>query len=149
MACTSCAWVRVLVCTTILIVETVLLFCLFCGSSHIARIHYKMRVSLTTLAGVLAATALALPTSISFAVHEKRSILSGWVARTDVKPDGRIVLPVRIGLTQSNLEHGHDILMDIADPSSKNYGKHWTAKQVSQNCFSNSQGDKETNPNRL
>ena len=90
-----------------------------------------MRFSLITLAGALATTAVALPASVSHVVHEKRSSLSSWVARTDVKPNGSIRLPVRIGLTQSNLHLGHDILMDIADPSSQNYGKHWTAKQVS------------------
>ncbi|MCJ1404465.1 hypothetical protein MMC11_007690 [Xylographa trunciseda] len=89
-----------------------------------------MWFSLITLAGALAATAIALPTSVSHVIHEKRSSLSSWVPRTDVKPKGSIRLPVRIGLTQSNLDLGHDILMDIADPSSENYGKHWTAKQI-------------------
>ncbi|MCJ1386778.1 hypothetical protein MMC17_009905 [Xylographa soralifera] len=102
-----------------------------------------MRFSLVTLASVLAATAVALPASVSHVVHEKRSILSSWVARTDVKPDGSIILPVRIGLSQSNLDRGHDILMDIADPLSENYGKHWTAKQIA-DTFAPSQESVDT-----
>ncbi|MCJ1435182.1 hypothetical protein MMC27_004553 [Xylographa pallens] len=102
-----------------------------------------MQLSLITLACVLAATAVALPASVSYVVHEKRSMLSSWVARTDVKPNGRIILPVRIGLMQSNLDRGHDILMDIADPSSENYGKHWTAKQIA-DTFAPSQESVDT-----
>jgi len=38
-------------------------------------------------------------------------------------PNGHI-LPMRIGLTQSGLEEGHDWLMDVAHPESANYGKY-------------------------
>ena len=40
-------------------------------------------------------------------------------------------MPVRIGLTGTNLERGHEFLLDISDPFSPNYGKHWTPKEVS------------------
>ena len=61
--------------------------------------------------------------------HEKRSSLpSGW------KRTGRLpahdVLPMRIGLTQSNLHKADEFLMDVSHPESPNFGKHWTAKQV-------------------
>ncbi|RFU29102.1 hypothetical protein B7463_g7233, partial [Scytalidium lignicola] len=39
-------------------------------------------------------------------------------------------LPVRIALAQSNLHMSEEFLMDVADPRSPNYGKHWTADQV-------------------
>ena len=39
-------------------------------------------------------------------------------------------LPVRIGLAQSNLDTAPDYLMDVADPDSPNYGRHWTADEV-------------------
>lgn len=77
----------------------------------------------------LAASAFAIPTSTSHAVHEKRSAHS-WTKVNNAKPDGNLVLPVRIGLTQSNLHDGHDLLMSVSDPRSDNYGKHWTASQV-------------------
>lgn len=78
----------------------------------------------------LAAFATALPTSSNHVLHEKRSGSSSWSQRDGVKPDGRIKLPVRIGLAERNLHQGDDILMQISSPDSTLYGKHWTAKQV-------------------
>ena len=89
-----------------------------------------MKLSVTIL-GAFAATVLALPASVPHVVHEKRSTTSVWSKIPNVKPDSRTTLPVRIGLKQSNLDRGHDVLMDIADPASENYGKHLTAEQVS------------------
>lgn len=89
-----------------------------------------MRVSFAIL-GAFAASAVALPTSTRYVVHEKRGNEASWSEISHAKPDKRITLPVRIGLTQSNLDQGHDILMDIAHPDSKNYGRHWNPKQVS------------------
>ena len=88
-----------------------------------------MRVS-SAILGAFAASAVALPTSTRYVVHEKRSNEASWSEISHTKPDKRIILPVRVGLTQRNLDQGHDILMDISHPESKNYGKHWTAKQV-------------------
>lgn len=51
-----------------------------------------------------------------------------WTQRDRVPAD--LVLPMRIGLRQSNLDHGHDRLMDISDPHSPNYGKHMTPAEV-------------------
>ncbi|MCJ1395521.1 hypothetical protein MMC18_008407 [Xylographa bjoerkii] len=39
---------------------------------------------------------------------------------------------MRVGLIQKNLEKGHDLLMDISDPVSPNYAKHWTSEEVIQ-----------------
>jgi tripeptidyl-peptidase I len=39
-------------------------------------------------------------------------------------------MPVKIAIRQRNLEHGHDMLMDISDPASPNFGKHMTSKEV-------------------
>ena len=41
-------------------------------------------------------------------------------------------MPVRIGLSGSNLERGYEYLLDVASPSSPNYGRHWTAEEVRQ-----------------
>lgn len=78
----------------------------------------------------LAAITSALPTSSNYVLHEKRSGSSSWAVRDGIKPDGRIKLPVRIGLTESNLHQGDDILMQISSPDSALYGKHWTPQQV-------------------
>ncbi|TVY25147.1 Tripeptidyl-peptidase sed1 [Lachnellula hyalina] len=53
---------------------------------------------------------------------------SQWTKRSKV-PDTQI-LPMRIGLKQSNLEEGHDKLMDLSTPGSSNYGNHMTAEEV-------------------
>ena len=72
----------------------------------------------------------ALPTSANHLVHEKRSGSSSWSPMQGVKPDRRITLPVRIGLTESNLHRGDDILMEVSDPTSDKYGKHLTTEEV-------------------
>ena len=72
----------------------------------------------------------ALPTSANHVVHEKRSGSSNWSPIQGAKPDGRITLPIRIGLTESNLHRGDDILMEVSDPTSEKYGKHLTAEEV-------------------
>ncbi|KAI0398917.1 subtilisin-like protein [Xylaria palmicola] len=51
-----------------------------------------------------------------------------WAKRAKVPADA--LLPMRIGLKQSNLEAGHHKLMDISNPESPNYGKHMTSQEV-------------------
>ncbi|KAF7909907.1 uncharacterized protein EAF01_003625 [Botrytis porri] len=65
----------------------------------------------------------------SFVSHEKRNAPhTQWMKRDRIASTA--LLPVRIGLSQGNLEKGHDFLMDVSHPESPNYGKHWTAEQV-------------------
>lgn len=48
----------------------------------------------------------------SHVLHEKRSQASSpWIKSARVHKDA--ILPIRIGLTQSNLENGYDHLMDV------------------------------------
>ncbi|KAL4921471.1 peptidase S8/S53 domain-containing protein [Aspergillus aurantiobrunneus] len=62
-------------------------------------------------------------------IHERREVLPGsWTGETRLA--GQEVLPVRIGLAQSNLDRGHDLLMDVSDPTSPQYGKHLVAEAV-------------------
>ncbi|KDQ15077.1 hypothetical protein BOTBODRAFT_32062 [Botryobasidium botryosum FD-172 SS1] len=62
-------------------------------------------------------------------VLESRDRLpAGWSKRGGL--DKRGVVPVRINLRQNNLERSEELLMDVSDPESPNYGKHHTAKQV-------------------
>ena len=42
------------------------------------------------------------------------------------------ILPMRIALTQGNLDQGYDHLMDVSHPESPNFGKHWSAKKVAE-----------------
>ncbi|KAL2849593.1 peptidase S8/S53 domain-containing protein [Aspergillus pseudoustus] len=72
---------------------------------------------------------LASPVAPRHVVHERRDVLPEyWTEETRL--DGRERVPVRIGLTQSNLDHGHDLLMEISDPASPQYGKHLSAEEV-------------------
>jgi tripeptidyl-peptidase I len=62
-------------------------------------------------------------------VHEKRQWESSrWVKRGRIADDA--LLPVRIGLTQTNLDSVHEHLMALSDPKSKKYGQTWTADEV-------------------
>jgi tripeptidyl-peptidase I len=72
---------------------------------------------------------LATPSPDLFIRHEKRDLTSTqWVKRSAAPLDVR--LPMRINLKHRNTHLGHDRLVEISDPLSKNYGKHWTAKEV-------------------
>jgi hypothetical protein len=60
----------------------------------------------------VAAFAAAVPAPVSrHEIHEKRTISPDWVKRDRVHQD--VKLPMRIGLTQSNLDRGYDYLMDV------------------------------------
>ncbi|TVY14727.1 Aorsin [Lachnellula arida] len=81
---------------------------------------------------VLANTALlavALSLSTSHVVHEKRSVSLPHVHKRR-RVDSDAIIPVRIGLRQSNLHTGYDRLMEVSHPSSVNYGKHLSKEEV-------------------
>ncbi|KAM5532609.1 hypothetical protein V8D89_013735 [Ganoderma adspersum] len=79
------------------------------------------------LVSVLAVTASTLASSL--VVHQSRSnIPPGWSLHR--RADLNATIPLKIALAQSNLEYLNAYLLDIADPTSPNYGKHWTRKKV-------------------
>ena len=74
---------------------------------------------------------MASPITSPHVVHEKREAAPhGWVKRDAV--DRRAVMPMRVALTQSNLDKGYDWLMDVSHPRSDKFGKHWSAKEVAE-----------------
>ncbi|KAI1855363.1 hypothetical protein JX265_006494 [Neoarthrinium moseri] len=86
----------------------------------------------TSLMLLAASAANGLPSS-PYVLHESRHAsgigrrsLSAKHARADVDA----IIPLRIGLTQTNLETGYDRLMDVADPSSPNFGNHLSRDEV-------------------
>ena len=84
-----------------------------------------------TVTAALFFIGVACPANIpsSHVLHEKRSFVpSEWAKRSRAPPDA--TLPVRIGITPRNSELGHNHLMAISDPTSPDFGKHWTPKQV-------------------
>lgn len=59
----------------------------------------------------LAVSCLAAPGALRHVLHEKRSDSRHWVKRDRVHED--VKLPMRIGLTQSNLDRGDELLMEV------------------------------------
>jgi tripeptidyl-peptidase-1 len=91
-----------------------------------------MRFSLFAVTGLLTG-AIAAPATNSkrHVLHERRSALpTDWEMESRLHHD--TVLPMRIALTQSNLHRADEFLMDVSNPESPNFGKHWTAKQVAE-----------------
>ncbi|KAI2465624.1 subtilisin-like protein [Annulohypoxylon bovei var. microspora] len=62
--------------------------------------------------------------------HEKRTAAQArsWTKVQRAVPEA--ILPMRVGLKQQNLQSGHNLLMDISNPKSKNYGKHLSAEEI-------------------
>ena len=63
-------------------------------------------------AAALVAVCGAIPTPSSYVLHEKRSSLPRLWSRGS-RIDGEAILPVRIGLTQNNLDNAYVHLMDV------------------------------------
>jgi Pro-kumamolisin, activation domain len=63
------------------------------------------------LASITIIQGVAVP--YTHVLHEKRdaAVLKRWVQRE--KLDSSTILPMRIGLTQKNLDHGHEFLMEV------------------------------------
>ncbi|CZR58166.1 probable tripeptidyl-peptidase 1 precursor [Phialocephala subalpina] len=91
-----------------------------------------MHFSLITVCGLLtAAIAAPAPNSKRHVVHERRDRLpTHW--NKNAKLHGDSFMPLRIALTQSNLDRADEFLMDVSHPASPNYGKHWSAKQIAE-----------------
>lgn len=74
--------------------------------------------------------------SSNYVLHETRGASSTgqpngvrhWKRGTRLDPDA--IIPLRIGLTQTNLDLGYDKLMDVAHPSSEKFGSHLTEEEV-------------------
>ncbi|KAI1269170.1 peptidase S8/S53 domain-containing protein [Xylariaceae sp. FL1019] len=78
---------------------------------------------------LLATAAAAALVPRSHVVHEKREINEPRWVKKGRAVDSHIV-PVRIGLAQSNLDRGYEYMMSVSHPSSPDYGKHWTSAEV-------------------
>ena len=92
-----------------------------------------MRFSIVVTGCGLLAGVFAVPTTNSkrHVVHERRERLPmNWARDTELHSES--LLPLRIALTQSNLDKADEYLMDVSNPASPNYGKHWTAKEVAE-----------------
>lgn len=83
----------------------------------------------------------AVPSSSRHVVHEKRnSVPAKWSKRSRMDPTAK--LPIRVGLKQRNLQRAHEYLDSVSNPSSKDYGKHWSIDDVTK-TFAPSQESRE------
>jgi len=89
--------------------------------------HFAHAVS-TSL--VFASAILASPLSTTHVLHEKRHSANDEEWKKVARLTEDLSIPVGIALTQSNLQKGHDWLMDVSDPKSANFGKHWTPEKL-------------------
>jgi tripeptidyl-peptidase-1 len=91
-----------------------------------------MRFSIFALSALVAgAVAAPAVNTKRHVIHEKRNgIPANWRRNAKLHPDSK--LPMRIALTQSNLEKADEFLMDVSHPTSPNFGRHWTATQVAE-----------------
>ncbi|KAI9648207.1 hypothetical protein NHQ30_002839 [Ciborinia camelliae] len=89
--------------------------------------HFSLIVAYSLLTGVIAAPA----PQKRHVVHERREQAPrNWRRDNPLHPDSN--LPMRFALTQNNLHNAEAYLMDVSNPSSPNFGKHWSAKQVAE-----------------
>ncbi|KAK2624864.1 hypothetical protein QTJ16_006057 [Diplocarpon rosae] len=87
-----------------------------------------MLAKLSAILG-LAALCNAAPSPLKYVIHEERAVENrDWVRSSRLEKSA--ILPMKIGLSQTNLDMGYEYLMDVSAPDSKNYGKHWSPKQV-------------------
>ena len=89
-------------------------------SRNVTRIHASqspncevtMLLFQLVVAVALAVVSSAAPAPSTHALHEKRDApASDWVKGARIEGDA--ILPMRIGLTQTNLEKGYDFLMEV------------------------------------
>lgn len=72
----------------------------------------------------------AAPT-INYIQHEKRDrIPQGWAVHQKLSKNA--LLPMRIALTQQNLDKAEDFLIEVSHPRSEKYGQHWSAKEIAE-----------------
>lgn len=80
--------------------------------------------------GAFVASIAAAPSS-NHVLHEKRDRLPpGWGQERELEEF--TVLPMKIGLTQGNLDKADEYLAEISHPDSPKYGQHWSAKQIAE-----------------
>lgn len=85
----------------------------------------RSSIVFVAVAACFVAPCFAAPSSRAenarFVLHEKRDgAPHQWTKRSRANADE--ILPVRIGLVQSNLHNAEEYILDVSDPSSPNFG---------------------------
>lgn len=88
-------------------------------------------LSLGLLSAALAAQAIAILVQVDHVVHERRGYVpDAWVKRDRLDPAA--TLPVRIGMTQQNLDKGYDLLLEVSRHDSPRYGQYYSVEDVAE-----------------
>ncbi|KAI9066077.1 subtilisin-like protein [Trametes sanguinea] len=88
------------------------------------------RLLLAIVLGLTSTAAVASP-FVPRVAHERRSVVPrGW--NPVRRADSDFVIPLRIGLSQSNMHSLEDFLLDVSHPESPNYGNHWSPAKVAE-----------------
>ncbi|KIN00382.1 hypothetical protein OIDMADRAFT_164812 [Oidiodendron maius Zn] len=83
------------------------------------------------LSAALAAQAISIPVRADHVVHERRGYVpDAWVKRDRLDPAA--TLPVRIGMTQQNLDKGYNLLLEVSRHDSPRYGQYYSAEEVAE-----------------
>jgi tripeptidyl-peptidase-1 len=77
---------------------------------------------------LLTACAAALPSALRHTILHERRQHGEYSSKVRIHKDA--ILPLRIGLSQQNLHLGYELLMDVSDPASNNYGKYRSSEDV-------------------
>ncbi|KFZ20322.1 hypothetical protein V501_00195 [Pseudogymnoascus sp. VKM F-4519 (FW-2642)] len=89
----------------------------------------KLFISLELLCQMAFALATTGSHNNEFAIHEKRVPHAElWTRSSTLDLD--LILPLKIALTQSNLDKAEDLLLSVSHPASTNFSQHWTPKDV-------------------
>ncbi|TWU78818.1 hypothetical protein ED733_007331 [Metarhizium rileyi] len=90
-----------------------------------------MKISHILLGGFLPAVIVTAVPAGQYMVHEQRGGSHSHEQWTKGEPaSGSLVVPVRIGLKQSNLEKADGHLLEVSDPASPKYGQHFNTQQI-------------------
>ncbi|PKS09467.1 hypothetical protein jhhlp_004083 [Lomentospora prolificans] len=85
-------------------------------------------VTITTSALAVIASPVSPHSRVEHVEHEKRSVRSNWSKYTRLPSS--YSFPVRIGLTQRNLDRASEFMGEISDPTSPSYGQHWSQQKI-------------------
>lgn len=88
------------------------------------------RAALAALGLAASSSSVAALPAASYVLHETRGDVPRGHWKRGERVDSDAIIPLRIGLTQTNLHLGYDRLMDVSHPSSPNFGRHLTAEEV-------------------
>ncbi len=89
-----------------------------------------MHLKLSICAALIGA-AFAVPSrrSSTHVLHEKRTVEPrNW--ELSHRLDAGKVLPMRFGLTQSNVHRVEELLMEVSHPESERFGQHYTPEEI-------------------